>query len=147
MAIYNQNYTKNEIQRIINRIKNSVKQNHYMISLNDHRQENKEFIELYQLHSMKQKKILLHLKIEDFCYSTRNYHTTHQDEILYIFAPNLILWNIQGYQETINVYIKINIVPKMKKKQVIIISFHPNHQQANYLFKKEDVSNEKLCLL
>lgn len=147
MPIYNQNYTKNEIQRIINRIKNSVKQNHYMISLNEHRQENKEFIELYQLHSLKQKKILLHLKIEDFCYSLENHHPTYHHETLYVFAPNLVLWNIQGYPETINVYIKINIVPKMKKKQVIIISFHPNHQQAHYLFKREDVSNEKLCLL
>lgn len=41
---YNQNYTKQEIDEILDKVKNCVYNNRYTISLNENRQENIDFI-------------------------------------------------------------------------------------------------------
>jgi len=66
---YNQNYSKQEIDEILDKVKNCVYNNRYTISLNENRQENIDFINEYNIYSNKQKKILLQLKVEDFCHS------------------------------------------------------------------------------
>ena len=63
---YNQNYTKEEIDVILEKIKNCVGNNKYTIALNENRQENIDFINEYNIRSNKQKSILLQLRTEDF---------------------------------------------------------------------------------
>ena len=41
---YNQNYTREEIDAVLTRIKSCVEKNRYTISLNENRQENIDFI-------------------------------------------------------------------------------------------------------
>ena len=77
---YNQNYTREEINAILEKIKSCVKKNRYVISLNENRQENIAFIEEYNIRSEKQRAILLQIEAEDFCYSLQNTNIGYEYE-------------------------------------------------------------------
>lgn len=53
---YNQNYTREEIESILEKIKCCIRNNKYTIALNENRQENINFINEYNIHRSKQKK-------------------------------------------------------------------------------------------
>ena len=63
---YNQNYTKEEIEEVLNKIKKCVSLGKYTISQNDKHQENIDFINEYNIRSDKQKSILMQIRVEDF---------------------------------------------------------------------------------
>ena len=65
---YNQNYTREQIDAILDKIKDCVVNNKYTIALNENRKENIDFINEYNIRSDKQKSILLQLRTEDFCH-------------------------------------------------------------------------------
>ena len=67
---YNQNYTREEIQNVLDKIKTCVSLGKYTISLNEKRQENIEFINEYNIRSDKQKSILMQIEVEDLISST-----------------------------------------------------------------------------
>ena len=69
---YNQNYTREHIDAILDKIKDCVVNNKYTIALNENRQENIDFINEYNIRSNKQKSILLQLRTEDFCHTLQN---------------------------------------------------------------------------
>ena len=52
---YNQNYTREEIDAILSKIKSCVEKGHYIISQNENRQENIDFINEYNIRSDQQK--------------------------------------------------------------------------------------------
>lgn len=52
---YNQNYTKDEIEVVLDKIKSCVGNDKYTIALNENRQENIDFINEYNIRSNKQK--------------------------------------------------------------------------------------------
>lgn len=54
---YNQNYTREEVDAVLAKIKSCVEKNRYTISLNENRQENIDFINEYNIRSDKQKSI------------------------------------------------------------------------------------------
>ena len=66
---YNQNYTKEQIEAILLTIQDCVRRNRFIISKNENRRENIDFINNYNLSSAKQKDILLKIEPEDFCHS------------------------------------------------------------------------------
>ena len=66
---YNQNYTREEIDAILAKIKSCVEKGRYVISQNENRQENIDFINEYNIRSDKQRSILMQIKTEDFCHS------------------------------------------------------------------------------
>lgn len=53
---YNQNYTREEVQVILNKIKDCINDNQYIISQNQNRAENVQFINEYRLDEKKEKK-------------------------------------------------------------------------------------------
>lgn len=69
---YNQNYTKEDIENILYIIKECIKSNKYTISFNQNRRENIAFVNDYNIRSDKQKRILLNIKVDDFCHSLQN---------------------------------------------------------------------------
>lgn len=56
-SYYNQNYSREEIEDILEKIKNCVRNNRFTISRNANRQENIDFINEYNIRSDKQKYI------------------------------------------------------------------------------------------
>ena len=132
---YNQNYTKQEIDELLDKVKNCVYNNKYTISLNENRQENIDFINEYNIYSNKQKKILLQLKVEDFCHSLQNTKPGYEYEVLYVFVPQVNLFNAEGVEEKVDIYIKINIIDMSNGSRTIVISFHKRNKAITYLFR------------
>lgn len=136
---YNQNYTKEEIEKILLIIKNCVLSNRYIISKNENRQENIDFIYNYNLLSEKQKDILLKIQYDDFCHTLNNPKLGYEHEILYVFCHRTLLYNIIGEEEVVDIYLKFNIIDYENGKKVITISFHKRNKPIDYKFKKNSV--------
>lgn len=131
---YNQNYTEDEIATILERIKDCIRNDHYSIAQNENRSENTTFINEYNLRVDRQKEILMRIEVRDFCYSSPNNHPGYEYEILYIFAPRVVLINAEGEQETVDVYIKFNMIEDGDKDYTVVISFHKLNWPIRYCF-------------
>ncbi len=132
---YNQNYTRKHIQSMLTIIHGCIKQNRYSISKNENRRENIDFINNYNLTSAKQKDILLIIKPEDFCHSLQNTKLGFEHEILYVFCPQVMLFNLNGEEEVVDIYIKFNMIEYDSGKRVIVISFHKRNKPVDYIFR------------
>lgn len=132
---YNQNYTKEEIDVILAKIKNCVGNNKYTIALNENRQENIDFINEYNIRSNKQKSILLQLRTEDFCHTLQNTKIGYEYEVLYVFVPQIKLFNADGEEEMVDVYTKFNIIDMPSGSKTVVISFHKRNKPIDYLFR------------
>lgn len=132
---YNQNYTKEEIDVILEKIKSCVGNNKYTIALNENRQENIDFINEYNIRSNKQKSILLQLRTEDFCHTLQNTKIGYEYEVLYVFVPQIKLFNADGEEEMVDVYTKFNIIDMPSGSRTVVISFHKRNKPIDYLFR------------
>ncbi|WP_461207613.1 hypothetical protein [Clostridium sp. DL1XJH146] len=132
---YNQNYSKEEILVILNKIKDCVRDNKFNIEINKNRQENIDFINEYNINSSRRKSILLNIIPEDFCHSLKNTNKGYEYEILYVFVPQVQLFNIDGEEEKVDIYTKFNIIDIDKGRRTVVISFHKRNKPINYLFK------------
>jgi len=132
---YNQSYTEEEIKAILQKIQDCITNGNYTISLNQYRQENIQFINEYRLDASKQKEILLNIEVLDFCHSLKNINPGFEHEILYVFCPQQNLFNILGEEESIDIYIKFNIIEYADNKRVIAVSFHKRNKPINYAFR------------
>ncbi|WP_196594237.1 hypothetical protein [Pectinatus sottacetonis] len=132
---YNQNYSQKDIATILAKIKSCIINNKYTISLNKNRQENINFINEYNIHSKKQKNLLLNLQVKDFCYTLQNTNPGYEYEILYVFVPKVSLFNSDGINEIIDIYMKFNIIELPYGTRTIVISFHKKNKPISYLFK------------
>ena len=132
---YNQNYTREQISSILDKIKDCVGKRRFTISQNEQRQENINFINEYNIRSDQQISILLHIKTEDFCHSLQNTNSGFEHEILYVFVPQVQLFNADGQEETVDVYTKFNVIDMSNGRRTVVISFHKRNKKIDYLFK------------
>ncbi len=134
-SYYNQNYTHEEIEDILAKIKACVSAGKYTISFNEKRQENIDFINEYNIRSDKQKSILMQIEVEDFCHSLQNTNIGYEYEVLYVFVPQVQLFNADGDEETVDVYTKFNIIDLPSGSRAVVVSFHKLNKPIDYLFK------------
>ena len=133
---YNKNYTREEVEVILNKIKDCINDNQYIISQNQNRAENVQFINEYRLDEKKRKEILLSIEVDDFCHSLNNTNPGYEHEVLYVFCPQRNLFDIFGEEEFVDIYTKFNIIEyKIDKKRVVTISFHKRNKPIAYLFR------------
>jgi hypothetical protein len=132
---YNQNYSREEIEDILAKIKVCVSAGKYSISLNERRQENIDFINEYNIRSDKQKSILMQIEVEDFCHSLQNTNIGYEYEVLYVFVPQVQLFNADGEEETVDVYTKFNVIDLPSGSRAVVISFHKRNKPIDYLFR------------
>jgi hypothetical protein len=132
---YNQNYSREDIDTVLTKIKSCVGNNKYTISLNENRQENIDFINEYNIRSNQQKSILLQIKTDDFCHTLQNTKIGYEHEVLYVFAPQVQLFNADGLEETVDVYTKFNVIDMPNGRRTVVISFHKRKKPINYLFR------------
>lgn len=135
---YNQNYTKEDIENILCIIKKCIEYNKYTISLNQNRQENIAFVNDYNIRSDKQKRILLNIKVDDFCHSLQNTNVGYEHEVLYVFVPQVSLYNIDDVEEVVDIYTKFNIIDYGKTNRTIVISFHKCNKEIDYAFRQSN---------
>lgn len=132
---YNQNYTREQIDAILDKIKDCVVNNKYTIALNENRQENIDFINEYNIRSDKQKSILLQFKTEDFCHTLQNTKIGFEYEVLYVFVPQVQLFNADGEEEIVDIYTKFNVIDMSNRSRTVVISFHKPNKPIDYLFR------------
>lgn len=132
---YNQNYTREEIDRVLAKIRACVERGCYTVSLNENRQENTDFINQYNIRSDRQRSILMQIRTEDFCHSLRNTRLGFEYEVLYVFVPQVRLFNADGEEETVDVYTKFNIIDLPGGARTVVISFHKRNKPVEYLFR------------
>ena len=132
---YNQNYSHEEIKDILSKIKECISTGKYTISLNERRQENRDFINEYNIRSDRQKSILMQIEVEDFCHSLQNTKSGYEYEVLYVFVPQVQLFNADGEEETVDVYTKFNILDLPSGSRTVVISFHKRNKPIDYLFR------------
>ncbi|SUY47644.1 Uncharacterised protein [Clostridium putrefaciens] len=132
---YNQNYTREQIDAILDKIKRCVVNRRFTISKNEHRQENIDFINEYNIRSERQSSILLQIQTEDFCHSLKNVNLGFDHEVLYVFVPQVQLFNAEGKEEMVDVYAKFNIIDMQNGSRTVVISFHKPNKTIDYLFR------------
>lgn len=132
---YNQNYTKEDIENILCIIKKCIECNKYTISFNQNRRENIAFVNDYNIRSDKQKRILLNIKVDDFCHSLQNTNVGYEHEVLYVFVPQVSLFNIDDVEEVVDIYTKFNIIDYGGTNRTIVISFHKCNKEIDYAFR------------
>lgn len=132
---YNQNYSREEIKDILAKIKECVTGGKYTISLNERRQENIDFINEYNIRSDRQKSILMQIEVEDFCHSLQNTKVGYEHEILYVFVPQVQLFNADSEKEMVDLYTKFNVLDLPSGKRTVVISFHKRNKPIDYLFR------------
>ncbi len=131
---YNQDYTHDEISLVLADIHQCVRNKRIILSRNDKRKENQEFIEAYKITFDMVEKILLGIKAEDFCHSLRNTNKGYEHEILYVFVPQVQLVRNEKI-ETVDIYTKFNILDLNNGKRTVVISFHKRNKPIDYKFK------------
>ncbi len=132
---YNQNYTRKGIEEVLDKIKKCVASGKYTISLNERRRENIDFINEYNIRTDKQKSILMQIKVEDFCHTLQNTKPGYEYEVLYVFVPQIELYNADGEEETVDIYTKFNVIDLPAGNRTVVISFHRRNKPIDYLFR------------
>ena len=122
------NHTKEEIEEYLKIVKKSVNADKFIVCSTEKNEKNREFIFKYGLTKNKQKKMLIQLEANDFCYSADNYR--NPQERLYIFCKEYEL-NNWGIIENVEVYIKI---ARKQDDFVVVISFHKPEKSIKKLF-------------
>ena len=130
---YNQNYSREQIAAILVTIQDCVREGRFIISKNENRQENVDFINEYNLSSRRQKEILLKIEAEDFCHSLQNTKLGFEQEMLYVFCPQVMLFNFDGIEELVDIYTKFNLIDSDSRKRVVVLSFHKRNKLIDYL--------------
>ena len=132
---YNQNYSREEIENILAKIKECISAGKYTISLNERRQENIDFINESNIRSDRQKSILMQIKVEDFCHSLQNTKIGYEYEVLYVFVPQVQLFNAEGKEELVALYTKFNVLNLPSGRKTVVVSFHKRNKPIDYLFR------------
>lgn len=132
---YNRNYTKEQATVILQKIHDCLRENRYTIAQNENRKENIDLINEYNLTNKKQWEILLQIAPEDYCYSVNNTKLHFEYEVLYVFCPQVKLYNFDGVEEMVNIYTKFNVIDMPNGNRVVVISFHKLNKPIDYLFR------------
>ena len=68
-------------------------------------------------------------------YYNQNYTREQIDEVLYVFVPQVQLFNADGEEETVDIYTKFNVIDMSNGSRTIVISFHKPNKPIDYLFR------------
>ena len=126
--------TKEEVIKILEKVKACVHKGLYRISLNPNRIENETFIDEYRLTTEKQRNMILALDVYDF--SKIDIDRNNNIEILYFFGKEYELNHRDRGIENIEAYIKFSIKQRTNNDFILFISFHKANYPIQYYFKK-----------
>ena len=132
---YNQSYSREEIANMLQLVYECVECGMYSISRNVNRQENIDFINEYNIRSEKIESILNNLTVDDFCHTLQNTKAGYEDETLYVFVPQVELFEADGVAIKVDIYIKTNIMNTSKGNRMVVISFHKRNKPIQYAFR------------
>ena len=77
----------------------------------------------------------MQIKVEDFCHTLQNTKPGYEYEVLYVFVPQIELYNADGEEETVDIYTKFNVIDLPAGNRTVVISFHRRNKPIDYLFR------------
>ena len=125
--------TKEAIIKILDKVKECVRNGRFRISQNPNRLDNINFINRYRLTSEVQKQMILSLDICDFSKIEEDRKDNRQ--ILYFFGKDYELNHIDRGIEEVEAYIKFTMHERVNGDIVLFISFHEAKWPIEYYFK------------
>lgn len=128
-------YSEEQIKNLIEIIKNCARENRYIISLEDNKLENIQFMQEYNINEKKRINILFNLYYKDFCYGLKNLKDGFEENNLYIFCVQRELYNIEDKKESVDIYLKFNIICNEAEEYRILVSLHKRNKPITYVFK------------
>jgi len=128
-------YSKEQIENLIEIIRDCVRENRYTISLEDNKLENIQFIEEYNINEKKRLNILFDLDYKDFCYGLQNLKNGVEQNNLYVFCIQKELYNIEDKKELVDIYFKFNIICNEEEEYNTLVSLHKRNKPITYVFK------------
>lgn len=128
-------YTEDQIKNLVEIIKDCVRENRYTISLEDNKMENIQFIEEYNISEKKRIDILFNLNYRDFCYGLQNLKDGVEENNLYVFCVERELYNIEEEKESIDIYLKFNVLYSEMEEYRLLVSLHKRNKPIEYVFK------------
>lgn len=128
-------YTEDQIKNLVEIIKDCVRENRYTISLEDNKMENIQFIEEYNINEKKRIDILSNLDYRDFCYGLQNLKDGVEENNLYVFCVERELYNIEDKKESIDIYLKFNVLYSQIEEYRLLVSLHKRNKPIEYFFK------------
>ena len=128
-----QDYTIDEIQDVINIVRACVDRK--AVSYPPDRDKTFSFAAQYQLNTNLLNKILLHLTVEDFCYTLVSRNTYKNGTLLYVFSPTENLTNLHGKKVSVELYIKLDVMGKCKDKTTVVVSMHELEFPIEHAFR------------
>ena len=128
-------YSEEQIKSLVKIIKDCVRENRYIISLEENKQENIQFIEEYNINEKKRINILFDLNYKDFCYGLQNVKDGVEQNNLYVFCLQRKLYNVGDKMELIDIYLKFNIICNKIGEYRILVSLHKRNKPIIYLFR------------
>ena len=128
-------YSKEQIENLIEIIRDCVRENRYTISLEDNKLENIQFIEEYNINEKKRINILFDLDYKDFCYGLQNLKNGVEQNNLYVFCIQKELYNIEDKKELVDIYFKFNIICNEEEEYNTLVSLHKRNKPITYVFK------------
>lgn len=124
-----------EITKVLATFKACVTQGNFRVSVNENRQENRDFAADYRLTEKARKDLLLRIQITDFCYKAPNTNSKFPSGSVYIFCPTLKLLNFNALEEAVEMYVKFTIQKTVRGEQVVVISLHKRNRPEKYPFR------------
>lgn len=121
---YNKNYTKDQIDAIVQKIHECVSNGKCTVAMNENRAENLAFIREYNLNTEKQRHLLMQIDTKDFCHTLNNMKPGYEHEVLYVFCPQATLFSLDDEENQLDLYTKFNIIEMPTGSRVVVISFH-----------------------
>ena len=133
---YNTDWNHGQIDTILDHLRYCILSDQFTILKGETtREENRRFIEDYNLNKSRRKELLLGIVSEDFCYSLTSTNADHFGDTLYVFCPIVTLLDPFGDEETLKVLVKFDIMETAEGRFIVVISFHKPHRPIEYLFK------------
>ena len=77
----------------------------------------------------------MQIKVEDFCHSLQNTKIGYEYEVLYVFVPQVQLFNAEGKEELVDLYTKFNVLNLPSGRKTVVVSFHKRNKPIDYLFR------------
>ena len=128
-------YSEEQIKNLVDIIRDCVRENRYIISLEDNKLENIQFIEEYNINEKKRVDILFYLNYKDFCYGLQNLKDGIEQNNLYVFCIQRELYNFDDKKELVDIYLKFNVICNEAEEYRTLVSFHKRNKPITYLFK------------
>jgi len=98
-------------------------------------EKNKTFASDFNITDKLRRRMLLDVKVEDYFNSdeSRNFPGRYVHE----FCPKYNLCNIDGNDELVDVYVKIEVEEEHTGKQIVVISFHRPEKEVRFAFSSQ----------